>query len=128
MVRRAFRPFQYYPCRRRVRSQGRTGHRCGEIDTVNEGERLLGRFTVGERIGGGGHGTVHRAWDERLCRWVAVKSVEGEPAERVLREAHAAARLNHPGIVTLYELGQQNGCAYLVSELVDGPNMRQLAD
>ncbi len=92
-----------------------------------EGEQLLGRFTVGARIGGGGHGTVHRAWDERLCRWVAVKAVEGEPAARVLREAHAAARLNHPGIVTLYELGQQNGCAYLVSELVDGPNLRQLA-
>ena len=72
---------------------------------VVEGERILGRFTVGERIGGGGHGTVHRAWDERLCRSVAVKAVEGESVERVLREAHAAARLNHPGIVTLYELG-----------------------
>lgn len=92
-----------------------------------EGELVLGRFTVGERIGGGGHGTVHRAWDERLCRWVAVKAVEGEPAERVFREAHAAARLNHPGIVTLYELGRQGGCAYLVSELVDGPNLREMA-
>ena len=95
-----------------------------------EGERVLGRFTVGERIGGGGHGTVHRAWDERLCRWVAVKAVEGEAADRVMREAHAAARLNHPGIVTLYELGSGNaseGCAYLVSELVEGPNLRELA-
>ncbi len=87
----------------------------------------MGRFTIGEKIGGGGHGTVHRAWDERLCRWVAVKSVEGEAAERVMREAHAAARLNHPGIVTLYELGSQNGCAYLVSELVEGPNLREMA-
>jgi hypothetical protein len=94
---------------------------------VVEGERVLGRFTVGERIGGGGHGTVHRAWDERLCRWVAVKSVEGDNAERVMREAHAAARLNHPGIVTLYELGSRPGCAYLVSELVEGPNLRELA-
>lgn len=92
-----------------------------------EGERVLGRFTIGARIGGGGHGTVHRAWDERLCRWVAVKSVEGEKGERVLREAHAAARLNHPGIVTLYELGRQGSCAYLVSELVEGPNLRELA-
>lgn len=87
----------------------------------------MGRFTVGERIGGGGHGTVHRAWDERLCRWVAVKAVEGDSADRVLREAHAAARLNHPGIVTLYELGRQNGCAYLISELVEGPDLRRLA-
>jgi hypothetical protein len=94
---------------------------------VVDGELILGRFTVGERIGGGGHGTVHRAWDERLCRWVAVKAVQGESAGRVLREAHAAARLNHPGIVTLYELGRQNDCAYLVSELVDGPDLRELA-
>jgi tRNA A-37 threonylcarbamoyl transferase component Bud32 len=97
---------------------------------VVEGERVLGRFTVGEKIGGGGHGTVHRAWDERLCRWVAVKAIEGEAADRVMREAHAAARLNHPGIVTLYELGSSNasgGCAYLVSELVEGPNLRELA-
>jgi len=94
---------------------------------VVEGERVLGRFTIGARIGGGGHGTVHRAWDERLCRWVAVKSIEGDSAERVMREAHAAARLNHPGIVTLYELGRQGSCAYLVSELVEGPNLRELA-
>jgi len=94
---------------------------------VVEGERILGRFTVGERIGRGGYGTVHRAWDERLCRHVAVKEVEGEAAGRVLREAHAAARLNHPGIVTLYELGSERGTAYLVSELVRGPNLREYA-
>jgi len=94
---------------------------------VVEGERVLGRFTIGERIGGGGHGTVHRAWDERLCREVAVKAITGEGAGRVMREAHAAARLNHPGIVTLYELGGGGDCAYLVSELVDGPNLRELA-
>jgi hypothetical protein len=94
---------------------------------VVEGELVLGRFTIGERIGDGGHGTVHRAWDERLCRWVAVKAVVGDSAGRVLREAHAAARLNHPGIVTLYELGEHQGCAYLVSELVEGPNLRELA-
>jgi serine/threonine-protein kinase len=94
---------------------------------VVEGERVLGRFTVGEKIGGGGHGTVHRAWDERLCRWVAVKAIEGTAGDRVIREAHAAARLNHPGIVTLYELGSHQGTAYLVSELVEGPNLRELA-
>ena len=101
--------------------------RRGEGLAVVEGERVLGRFTIGEKIGSGGHGSVHRAWDERLCRWVAVKAVEGEGAGRVMREAHAAARLNHPGIVTLYELGSKNGTAYLVSELVDGPNLRELA-
>ncbi|MGI8726677.1 MAG: protein kinase domain-containing protein [Solirubrobacterales bacterium] len=92
-----------------------------------EGELLLGRFTVGERIGRGGHGTVHRARDERLCRGVAIKAIEGEAAGRVIREAHAAARLNHTGIVTLYELGEQGGNTYLVTELVQGPNLRRLA-
>ena len=82
---------------------------------------------MGELLGKGGYGTVHRAWDERLCRHVAVKAVEGEAAGRVMREAHAAARLNHPGIVTLYELGAENGVTYLVSELVQGPNLREHA-
>lgn len=94
---------------------------------VEVGERVLGRFTVAERLGRGGYGTVHKAWDERLCRHVAVKEVEGPAAGRVIREAHAAARLNHPGIVTLYELGEANGVAYLVSELVNGPNLREYA-
>ncbi len=106
---------------------GRSGVGHGEDERVVEGERILGRFTVGERIGRGGYGTVHRAWDERLCRHVAVKSVEGAGAGRVMREAQAAARLNHPGIVTLYELGNHNGVAYLVSELVRGPNLRDYA-
>jgi eukaryotic-like serine/threonine-protein kinase len=94
---------------------------------VVDGELLLGRFTVRERIGKGGFGTVHKAWDERLCRTVAVKGVEGPAADRVLREAHAAARLNHPGIVTLYELGEENGTTYLVSEYVDGSDLRAAA-
>lgn len=106
---------------------GRSGAPGAEPGAVVEGELLLGRFTVGARIGRGGYGTVHRAWDERLCRDVAVKSVEGPAAGRVLREAHAAARLNHPGIVTLYELGNEHGVAYLVSELVRGPNLREFA-
>jgi eukaryotic-like serine/threonine-protein kinase len=94
---------------------------------VVEGELLLGRFTVGERLGRGGYGTVHRAWDERLCRDVAIKAIEGPAAGRVLREAHAAARLNHPGVVTMYELGAEHGVTYLVSELVRGPNLREYA-
>ena len=51
----------------------------------------------------------------------------GDAGGRVLREAHAAARLNHRGIVTLYELGAENGCAYLVTELIAGPNLREAA-
>ena len=93
------------------------------------GERVLGRFVLEERLGAGGFGTVYRAWDERLERPVAVKAIEtrGEAGRRVVREAQAAARLNHDGIVTLYELGQDERHAYLVSELVEGSTFRELA-
>ena len=93
------------------------------------GETVLGRFTLLERLGAGGFGTVYSAWDERLQRRVAVKAIEarGEDSRRVLREAQAAARLNHPGIVTLYELGEDGQRAYLVSELAEGETLDELA-
>jgi len=90
------------------------------------GELVMGRFRVLERIGSGGMGTVYRAFDERLQRQVAVKEIPGSDAARVLREAHAVARLNHPGIVTLYELGSQHERALLVSELVEGETLSEL--
>ena len=65
----------------------------------------MDRFRLLERVGSGGMGTVYRAFDERLQRQVAVKEIASSDAGRVAREAQAAARLNHPGIVTLYELG-----------------------
>jgi hypothetical protein len=92
-----------------------------------EGEMVMERFRLMERIGSGGMGTVYRAFDERLQRHVAVKEIAGTDAARVVREAQAAARLNHPGIVTLYELGSQDGRALLVSELVEGATLAELA-
>ena len=83
----------------------------------------MGRFRVGERIGSGGMGTVYKAFDERLQREVAIKEIQTAGADRVLREAQAAARLNHPTIVTLYELGERDGHALLVSELVQGKTL-----
>lgn len=85
----------------------------------------MDRFRLLERIGSGGMGTVYRAFDERLQRQVAIKEVAAAPA-RVMREAQAAARLNHPAIVTLYELGERDGRALLVSELVAGPTLDRL--
>jgi eukaryotic-like serine/threonine-protein kinase len=90
------------------------------------GELVMGRFRVLERIGSGGMGTVYRAFDERLQRQVAVKEIPGSDAARALREAHAVARLNHPGIVTLYELGSQGERALFVSELVEGETLSEL--
>ncbi len=86
----------------------------------------MGRFRVLERIGSGGMGTVYRAFDERLQRHVAVKEVRGAEPDRIVREAQAAARLNHPGIVTLYELGEYEGRPLLVSELVPGDTLARL--
>jgi hypothetical protein len=91
------------------------------------GELVMQRFRVLERMGAGGMGTVYRAFDERLQRQVAVKEIVGGDARRVMREAQAAARLNHPGIVTLYELGSENERALLVSELVVGATLAELA-
>ncbi len=93
------------------------------------GELVLGRFRLEGRLGEGGFASVYRAWDERLQRHVAVKVLDaGRSGDRVLREAQAAARLNHRAIVTLYELGQEGSRAFLVSELVDGRPLRELVE
>jgi len=93
------------------------------------GSLVLDRFLIERRIGSGGFGVVYEAWDGRLERAVAVKAIEqrGEAGKRVMREAQAAARLNHPGIVTLYEMGEEDGNALLVSELVEGDTLARLA-
>lgn len=94
------------------------------------GRVVLGRYRLGERLGAGGFGVVWRAFDERLERDVAVKVIPfgGGPDDdaRIQREAVAAARLNHPGIVALYELGHDEHAAYLVSELVEGATLADL--
>jgi serine/threonine protein kinase len=94
------------------------------------GSLVLNRFLIERRIGSGGFGVVYEAWDGRLERPVAVKAIEqhGEAGRRVLREAQAAARLNHPGIVTLYEMGEEEGSALLVTELVEGQTLARLSE
>ncbi|MER7579396.1 serine/threonine-protein kinase [Kitasatospora sp. NPDC097691] len=100
-----------------------------------EVERLLaGRYELGERLGRGGMGTVWRAWDRMLDREVAVKelTVNHLPEEdlqilhtRMKREASAAARIKHPGVITVHDVLEQDGRPWIVMELVDG---RSLAD
>ena len=103
-----------------------SGSRARMIKVVTADELVMERFRLMERIGSGGMGTVYRAFDERLQRAVAVKEIETADAARVLREAQAAARLNHPSIVTLYELGEHDGSAILISELVPGQTLAAL--
>jgi eukaryotic-like serine/threonine-protein kinase len=103
--------------------------RATNVDGALVGSLVLNRFLIERRIGSGGFGVVYEAWDGRLERPVAVKAIEqqGEAGRRVLREAQAAARLNHPGIVTLYELGEEDGNALLVTELVEGSTLARRA-
>ena len=92
------------------------------------GELVLGRYRLGRRIGAGGFGTVYAGRDERLDRPVAVKVIppHGPAPERGQREALAAARLHHPGIVAVYDAGEDAAGRYLVSELVQGRTLAAL--
>jgi len=86
----------------------------------------LGHYRILEKIGAGGMGEVYRARDERLERDVAVKVLpassfsDASARARLLREARAAAVLNHPNICTIHEVGEVNGQAYIVMELLEG--------
>jgi eukaryotic-like serine/threonine-protein kinase len=92
-----------------------------------EGPIILERYRLRRRLGTGGFGSVWMARDERLQRDVAVKILPRELVSegRFEREAHAAARLSHPGIVTLYEAAADDEGAYLVSELVRGATLQR---
>ena len=91
---------------------------------------VLGRYRLERMLGAGGFGVVWLGHDERLQRDVAVKVIPRERDDagttRAEREARAAARLNHPGVVGLYELDHDEHSTYLVSELVRGRTFAEL--
>jgi len=94
------------------------------------GRRVLGRYKIIERIGGGGMGVVWRANDLVLDRHVALKVLRPEMSEdddfvwRFRREAKAAASLSHPNIVSIYDVGEDQGLHFIVMELVEGETLR----
>ena len=107
------------------------GHR--EVSESATPTRVAGRYRLGEPLGRG-RSTVFRALDTRLERRVAVKQVEllagQEDVEKVrgraLREAQAAARLNNPRVVTVFDVVEEAGSIWLVMELVEAPSLAQV--
>jgi serine/threonine protein kinase len=92
----------------------------------------LGAYEICEAIGAGGMGELYRARDSRLGRDVAIKVLREELAsdpERLRRfgqEARAASALNHPNIITVYDIGEQNGVCFIAMEYVQGRTLREL--
>ena len=90
---------------------------------------LLGPYEVIALLGAGGMSEVHRARDTRLDRHVAIKvlpaSTFTDPRrlDRLRREARAISRLNHPHICALHDVGEQDGIAFLVMELLEGKTL-----
>ncbi len=93
---------------------------------------LLNRYRLDAELGHGGMGTVYRVYDTLLDRPVAVKVVSNtalgtEGRARLLREARAAAKLNHPNIMTIYDAGEENNLPFIVIELIAGQSLREAA-
>jgi len=94
---------------------------------------VVDHFELLEVLGTGGFGVVHKARDTRLNRLVAVKfpkqgSLTEEEVARIQREASAVARLRHPNIVPLFEVGFKNGAPYLVTEYIQGVSLADRSD
>jgi Tol biopolymer transport system component/tRNA A-37 threonylcarbamoyl transferase component Bud32 len=92
----------------------------------------LGHFSLLEKIGVGGMGRVYKARDKRLARFVAIKLLsearraDADRRARFVQEAKAASALNHPNIITIHEVGEQDGQTFIVMELVDGKPLNEL--
>jgi predicted ATPase len=101
------------------------------LPALSPGTRF-GNYEILQRLGAGGMGEVYRARDTRLNREVAIKTLppdrcsQPEALARFEQEARSACALNHPNIVTIYELGQVNGIRYISMELVHGETVREL--
>ena len=97
-----------------------------------EGKILGNRYELLEKVGGGGMALVYKAHCKLLNRYVAVKILrpeytnDEEFVKRFLIEAQSVARLSHPNIVPIYDVGNENGMHYIVMEYVQGTTLKEL--
>ncbi len=98
--------------------------------TLNSGTKL-GPFEIQSPLGAGGMGEVYRASDTRLGREVAIKVLpesfasDADRLRRFEQEARAIAALNHPNILAVHDIGDQDGIRYIVTELLEGRSLRE---
>jgi len=94
-----------------------------DAEPVEGDGRTLGRYVLADKLGEGGAGVVWRAWDAQLERWVAIKEPrlgDAHARERFMREARAAAKVRHPHLVEVHEVGEEHGRPFLIMNFVEG--------